>query len=37
MKFNTIRVFAISKLSWIKRKQQRKLLEQERETARGIP
>ena len=33
MKMDTIRVFAISKLSWIK-KQQRKLREQERETPR---
>ena len=33
MNFDTIRVFAISKLGWIKQ-QQRKLQEQERETAR---
>ncbi len=33
MKLDTIRVFAISKLSWIKQ-QQRKLREQERETPR---
>lgn len=33
MKLDTIRVFAISKLAWIKQ-QQRKLREQERETQR---
>ena len=33
MSLNTLRVFAIAKLPWIK-KQQRKLLEQERETPR---
>src|SRR3984885_12101965 len=33
MNLNTVRVFAISKLPWIKR-QQRKILEQERETPR---
>ena len=33
MKLDTIRVFAISKLDWIK-KQQKKLLDQERESVR---
>ena len=33
MKIETIRIFAISKLDWIK-KQQRKIIEQERETPR---
>ena len=33
MRLDTVRVFAVSKLAWIK-KQQRKLLEQERETER---
>ena len=36
MNTDTIRVFAISKLSWIKQ-QQRKLLEQERESAHRWP